>query len=175
MTVPLTAIDKGARICVLDVETTGLNPKISEILQLAIVDGSDGSVILNKFYDSHYQSWPEAEAVNGISKGMVYGYPYFEDEADEVTDILATFDVIAGYNVSFDLQFLKAGGVKLPRVAVVDLMEDYTLYRKELVLKRFKLSEAASWAGHDMMKAHDAVYDSLATLAVFNKLKEVMQ
>lgn len=41
------------RVAVLDIETTGLNPKVSEVLQVAIVDGDDGGVIVNSFYDVH--------------------------------------------------------------------------------------------------------------------------
>ena len=41
------------RAAIIDVETTGLNPKVSEVLQLAIIDGDDGSVVLNEFFDVH--------------------------------------------------------------------------------------------------------------------------
>lgn len=41
------------RVAVIDTETTGLNPKISEVLQLAIIDGNDGSVVMNEFFDVH--------------------------------------------------------------------------------------------------------------------------
>lgn len=169
--VPVSSV-KG-KVAVFDVETTGLNPKISEVLQLAIVD-QDG-VVLNEFYDVHTDSWPEAEAVNGISKKMVDGYPYLSEEADKVSQILARYDVLAGYNISFDIEFLKRAGVRFPRAAIVDLMQDFSIFKDTYVLKKWKLSEAASWAGHDMMKKHDAVYDSQATLALFDKMQEVLQ
>lgn len=41
------------RVAVIDTETTGLNPKISEVLQLAIIDGDDGTVAYNEFFDVH--------------------------------------------------------------------------------------------------------------------------
>lgn len=171
-TVPLRWIRKCERVAVLDVETTGLNPAIADVLQLAIVD-QDGNVVLNSFYDSKFESWPEAEAVNGITKGMVRGFPMLRDEADEVSGILSGFDAIVGYNVGFDLKCLLAAGVRIPQgTAIVDLMDDFSQYRNVRELKRWKLSEAASWADHDMMKAHDAVYDSLAALAVLRKLQE---
>ena len=91
---------------------------------------------------------------------MVEGLPYLADKAAEISGILSEFDIIAGYNVTFDLKFLKAAGVKIPRVPIVDLMEDYSEYRAIKVLKRWKLSEACAWAGTDLFKAHDAVYDA---------------
>lgn len=91
---------------------------------------------------------------------MVSGLPYLSEKAAEVSEILADFDIIAGYNVGFDIEFLKRAGVKVPRVAYVDLMQDFSEYQNEKVLKRWKLSEACAWAGADLFKAHDAVYDA---------------
>ena len=50
-TVPCRSVR--GRAAIIDTETTGLNPKVSEILQLAIIDGDDGSVVLNEFFDVH--------------------------------------------------------------------------------------------------------------------------
>lgn len=160
------------RAAILDVETTGLNPRVSEVLQLAIVDSNDGGVVLNDFYDVSVDSWPEAQAVNKITKEMVRGLPFLKDEAMEVSEILANFDVIVGYNITFDLEFLKNAGVKIPRVPIVDLMVDFSEMKGEYVLKRWKLSQACAWAGCELLKAHDAVTDSMATLALYNKLRE---
>lgn len=160
------------RAAIIDVETTGLNPKISEVLQLAIIDSVDGGVVLNEFYDVTADSWPEAQAVNRITKPMVMGRPYLSDDAAEVSEILGKFDIIAGYNVCFDLEFLKNAGVKIPRVPIVDLMVDFSEMKGEYVLKRWKLSQACAWAGCELLKAHDAVTDSMATLALYNKLRD---
>ena len=103
---------------------------------------------------------------------MVEGLPFLSEEADKISEILEEFDVIAGYNVGFDLEFLKRAGVKIPRIPIVDLMQDFSEYKGEYVLKRWKLSYACAWAGCELLKAHDAVTDSLATLALYNKLKE---
>lgn len=51
MTVPCRSVR--GRVAVIDTETTGLNPRISEVLQLAIIDGEDGSVVMNEFFDVH--------------------------------------------------------------------------------------------------------------------------
>ena len=106
---------------------------------------------------------------------MVEGLPYLADKAAEISGILSEYDIIAGYNVTFDLKFLKAAGVKIPRVPIVDLMQDYSEYKGEKVLKRWKLSEACDWAGVELFKAHDAVYDCQATLKLYKKLREVMR
>lgn len=106
---------------------------------------------------------------------MVEGLPFLSEEADKISEILEEFDVIAGYNVGFDLEFLKHAGVKIPRIPIVDLMQDYSEFKGEKVLKRWKLSEACDWAGVELFKAHDAVYDCQATLKLYRKLREVMR
>lgn len=164
----------GGRAAIIDVETTGLNPRVCDVLQLAIVDAGTGDVVANRFYDSRFDSWPEAEAVNGISKAMVSGRPMLRDEAAMITAMLGDFEAIVGYNVGFDLACLRSAGVEIPRVPVVDLMRDFSEFRAEFVLKRHKLSDACAWAGTQLFKAHDAVYDSLATRSLYLKLREAM-
>lgn len=159
------------KVYFLDVETTGLNPEVSDILQCAIIDGT-GEVLLNKFYDSWLLSWPEAELVNGITKESVEGLPCFEQESSEVTRILADAKVIAGYNVRFDLSFLEAGGVAIPhRCQIVDVMEDFSRSQQVYVLKRHSLRSACRHINHELICAHDALDDSVATLAVARHLR----
>ena len=62
---------------------------------------------------------------------MVDGLPFISEKAAEISDILVDFDIIAGYNVSFDIEFLKRAGIKIPRVALVDLMQDFSEYQNE--------------------------------------------
>lgn len=159
---------------IIDVETTGLNPKVCDVLQLAIIDGDTGDVIINKFYDSRFESWPEAQFVNGITKDMVSGLPRLSERPAEISEILRGYKAIVGYNVGFDIACLKRAGVEIPKIPVVDLMRDYSEFQKAYVLRKWKLSEACAWAGTELFKAHDAVYDSLATRSLYLKLREEM-
>lgn len=158
------------RVMILDVETTGLNSELCDILQCAIIDGN-GQMLHNRFYDSLMLSWPEAEAVNRISKSMVDGLPLFCDECEEVTEILSDASVIMGYNVVFDLSFLEAGGVRLPdEVQIVDVMQEYSLWANVMVPKRFSLTSASRYLNIVNVNEHDALDDSCATLEIANIL-----
>lgn len=167
---PCTSIFGNA--AVIDIETTGLNPDFDDILQVAVVEARTRAVVCNYFYGSDRDSWPEAQAVNGISPEMVRDYPKASEFPDEISKALEGFDAIIGYNIGFDLKFLRRAGVKIPKVPVVDLMLDFSEFRQEYVLKRHKLSEACAWAGVSLFKAHDAVYDAQATAALFVRLQE---
>ena len=154
------------RVMILDVETTGLNPDVGNVLQCAIIDAT-GTVLHSKFYDSYLLSWPEAEAVNRISKCMVEGMPMLCQESDEVTAILSRAKVIMGYNVCFDLDFLRSEGVRLPADAqIVDVMREYSYWAGIKVLKRFSLTAASKHLGIININEHDALGDAVATLDV---------
>lgn len=152
-----------SRCYFVDVETTGLNPDIADILQCAVVDGN-GELRHNAFYDSCLPCWPEAFVVNRISKEMVAGLPSFDQRASDVTAVLADAKVICGYNLAFDLDMLEAGGVDLPRCQLVDIMADYSRHIGKYVLRRWSLTAAASHIGLYAVNEHDALDDSLRTL-----------
>lgn len=164
---PLSEADLSnpSRVLVLDVETTGLNPDIADVLQCAVVDG-DGNLVHNRFYGSVYRSWPEAYVVNRISPEMVEGLPLLRDCAAEVSEAIAGARTIMGYNLAFDLSMLEAAGVAVPRCCLVDVMADWARMRQQYVLRRWSLTSAASHIGLYTVNEHDALDDSLRTLDV---------
>lgn len=100
---------------VLDVETTGLDPKTGSILSLGAVDLADPT---NRFYEE-CRVWEgariddEALAVNGFSRDDVVA-PHKKSEAELVASFVAWATdrphdrTLAAQNVSFDLEFVQA-------------------------------------------------------------------
>lgn len=93
---------------VLKINTTGLNPEIDKITEIAILncDGenvvSEFSTVINPAIDI-----PEdIEKIVGITNSMVKSLPIFEQEKEKI--ILELKDkVLVGFNIGFDLAFLK--------------------------------------------------------------------
>ena len=166
-------------VIVTDTETTGLDKQEDEILQLSLVD-IDGNMVYNKYYKpSRHTEWKEAESVNGIKPEMVADAPSIESELPVLNELFAKVTKYIGYNAYFDIDFLKAAGVKMREdMEVVDVMEDFApIYgewsEKYERYKWQKLSVCASYYCYDWgsTSAHDSLSDCLATLHCYKAMR----
>lgn len=157
---------------VLDTETTGLQPGLDELLQVAIID-QDGCVLFNqKFRPQFTKSWPEAEAIHHISSADVKNEKSYRSYKKEVQKIVCAAPLIVGYNVVFDLSFLD---IELPiQHEIYDIMEAFApIYAQ----KRSgwyawqTLKVCASYYGYKY-RAHDALEDARATLYCYRAIKQ---
>lgn len=107
----------------LDIETTGFFAPDDEILSLSIIDGTNAVRFHSYFCPEHNDSWPEAEAVNGISPASVRQAPLLRERKAEIDELLVSAHALVGYNLcSFDLPFMEASGICCPDTAVCDVM-----------------------------------------------------
>ncbi len=160
-----------------DLETTGLHPVMSRIIEIGAVHFRGDGTVINSFQqliDPQCAISPGAMAVNGISNEMVAGQPLIEE-------VLPAFDhfigngpvVMTAYNAGFDMSFLSFAysrlGLKLPLHLVVDslalarLRLNLTSYKIEAVGQRLRLVEQAR---------HRALEDALLLKDIFVKLVE---
>lgn len=161
----------------IDTETTGLNPNTAEILELCIMDNSGIILYHERFRPERAEAWPEAEAVNHISPADVrYCIPFqqSEDAAEAIRDYLTGGAVVAGWNVKFDLDMLRANGAEIPTVQIEDVMHLYADLYGEIMpdgrKKWSKLTDAAAAIGYKLPKdftAHSAAGDCMLTRAVY--------
>lgn len=103
------------RVVCLDVETTGLNPNADEILQVALVRGDEAVLLSSYVRPERRVRWPAAQRVNGISPEMVADCPPLSSLSQELERHLCGATLIVGYNVAFDLAFVRAAGISIVR------------------------------------------------------------
>lgn len=106
--------DRLGPVAVIDVETTGLNPKSDRIISVAIVQtefdpkGSEPQgETMTTVVDPGVPIPVEVTRVNGFTYRDIAGQPTFADEADRLREFIGDRQLV-GHNVSFDKQFLSA-------------------------------------------------------------------
>lgn len=162
-------------IAVIDTETTGLHPdKGDEIVSLTIADGT-GSILFDELVcPERRQGWTKAEEISGISPEMVKDKKTLAERKEEIDALLAKAQLLVGYNLSFDLAFLRAGGITLPEVPRFDVMKEFARVHGEYDpahkdWKYVKLSECADYYGYTF-KPHSSAEDTKATAFCFREL-----
>ncbi|MES9819562.1 MAG: 3'-5' exonuclease [Candidatus Thiodiazotropha sp.] len=161
------------KIVYLDTETTGLDYS-DEIVQLGVVD-DEGKVLIDSLVRPQtVHSWPEAQAIHGISPNDVKVAPPLEQlESQLITAIQDCIVVI--YNRDYDLRYLPLSVLDSAH-ATVCAMHAYAEYRGEWNdyfgnYRWHKLVNAARHVGHKWTgRAHSAVADALACRSVWHFL-----
>ena len=106
--------DEPGRVAVIDVETTGVDPKSDRVISVAIFQtqfdpqgdelrGDTMTTVVNPGVPIPR----EASRVNGFRDRDVADKPTFADEADELREFIGDRELV-GHNVSFDKRFLSA-------------------------------------------------------------------
>lgn len=153
-----------------DVETTGTDPKTDRIVQLGLVKTyPDGRVTeWETLVNPRIAIPPEVTAVHGITDEMVRDAPPFPRVAPMIVAGFRDCD-IAGYNVTFDLRFLKEELLRCGAPLDAGLLDGYVVdgYRIFKEKEPHDLTTAvAKYLGTDHQGAHTALADARATLGV---------
>ena len=163
-------------ILVLDTETTGLDPKKDELLQISMIDGY-GAVKLNTFCKpENVTEWPKAMEVNGITPEKVATELAPKNFKATVQRLIDDADVLVHYNGKFDLKFLSEIGVVVPEdKKQFDVMKAFApIYGEKFKngnYKNKKLVDAATYFKYDF-DAHDSLEDCRATLYCYQKITD---
>jgi DNA polymerase-3 subunit epsilon len=156
-------------LVILDVETTGTHPQVDRVVQVGLVKiYPDGREVPWKTLINPCIPIPPEVTVgcHGISDADVVDAPRFKEIAPVLAGGIKDSDV-GGFNVMFDLQFLReefrrvGGRTVLDHVRVVDVFRIYKQKHPR------SLGDAVrEYLGHDLEGAHDALVDAQATVAV---------
>jgi DNA polymerase III epsilon subunit-like protein len=182
-----------SRLIVIDVETGGFDPSKNALLSVAAVDSMDNEAFTAIIRPNpEWLCEPEALAKNGFTLDFLEknGRP----ERDVMQDLalwLGTrrFSVMAGCNVTFDRDFLRAAFARnfltWPMGKMVDLQAAAWLAYEADALAlpvgkdgqpRLSLDHIAASLGFSRSgKTHNALEDALMTLACFHRLRRLVE
>ncbi len=97
-----------ADFCIVDVETTGLSPRVNGVIEIGLVKVSNLKIVdrfhslVNPGKDIPYF----ITQLTGITNDDVFDAPFFEDIADEVAEFISG-NILTAHNFTFDNSFLK--------------------------------------------------------------------
>jgi len=162
-------------LCVFDLETTGLQITKDRIVQIAVIklfpDGR--SETFNELVNPGQAIPVEITAIHGISNEMVAAAPAFAELAPRLLDFIEDAD-LAGYNSNkFDIPVLSE---ELLRCGIdFDLGARHFVDVQNIFHKMEQRTLAAAYqfyCGKQIENAHNALYDTLATLEVLQAQTE---
>ncbi len=159
---------------VFDVETTGLNYEIDEIIEIGAVKIKKG-IIVSKFQTliKPKNSIPiTATQINNITNEMVENSPSIEYALRDFFRYTRSCYLV-GYNVSFDQKFILQGAKKIGLFFDNEFIDVLPLARNNLKLTRYKLIDVVKRLEITLDDAHRAFADALATAEVFLKLNSI--
>ena len=171
---PVVEIANASGIVCFDLETTGKDCDEDEILQFSAIDG-DGNVLLDTLVRPYIQTaWRGAQSVHGISPEDVTEAPQLHELIPTIRGIFQNAKLLVSYNGRFDLDFLCAAGIDIPKIEHVDVMEDFAEIYGEWNeyygnYKWQSLSTCAAYYGYKFT-AHDSLEDAKATLYCYKQM-----
>jgi DNA polymerase III epsilon subunit-like protein len=153
------------RFAVIDVETTGLDPREDRVVEIAVVE-VDGAGRSLAEYSSlvRIEGCVGASAIHGLDAVALRAAPRFEELADEL-EMRLRARVAVGHRVAFDLAFLEAelqrAGRPLGNVARVCTIE--LADALGVAEGSHRLARACAAQGITVAGAHRALSDARAT------------
>lgn len=151
---------------VIDLETTGLEPRLDKIVECAIVKMQNGQ--LGEEWDSLFNPGiyipQETTAITGITSETVKDAPLFSDRVHELLSFFGTDGVLVAHNVDFDRPFLLEALSKLNR-QLPDMPYTCTLKLSRQTfadMPAYNLGELCSHFKIEIPQAHRAIHDARA-------------
>ena len=154
------------RFAVVDLETTGLDPDTSRIIEVGavLVAPGEAPVLFERLVDPGVPVPPLTEMLTGIRDADLQGAPRWSEVSGELAELLRSATVVA-HNAAFEQAFL--GGILEPGTRFLDTLELACVLRPELT------GHSLETLARDLLgrsERHRALDDALDTLGVLAQL-----
>ncbi len=170
-------------IAFVDVETTGLNPDVHEIIELGAVIArmQDDKLVVTdqldvKIKPLHIENAdPQALRVNGYDEGQ-WLFAYTLEEAMKSFAEKTNGAIIAAHNITFDYAFIAKAfektnipnGMHYHKLDTISIA--FARLHEQEDINKFSLRALCEFYGIENKRAHNAFSDAYATYELFKKL-----
>ncbi|MBA2382212.1 MAG: polyribonucleotide nucleotidyltransferase, partial [Chloroflexi bacterium] len=159
----VAAVDAKREFAIVDVETTGTDPKMSDLLEIGVVKVKGGK-ISDRWSTFVKPSQPiPGNQIHGITDKDVAKAPSPADAAKQAVDFIGDA-LVVGHSVIFDLGFLEEAGGDAAHFDQGRYLDTLTIAREGYPdLQNYKLDTLANVFGVDLTQNHRALPDAEAT------------
>lgn len=162
-------------LCVFDLETTGLNISKDRIVQIAILKiyPSGNKEELNLLINPEMTISESNSAIHGVTNEMVKDAPTFKEAGQKIVEFIGDSD-LAGYNSNkFDVPVLAEEFLRVDidfDLSTKDCVDIQNIFHK--MEQRTLVAAYKFYCSKELINAHDAMADTVATWEVFEKQLE---
>lgn len=178
-------IDFPSEYILIDIETTGLDPRFDSIIEIGAIRLSGNKVLssynalvkpTNTYEDNTYVN-SFITQLTGISNEMIEREGIPESKAIEGFIKFIQHDILVGYNVNFDINFLYDSSLQYLNIPMTnDFIDIMRIARKQLrELERHRLKDLIKYYGISDEDHHRALRDCRITGEVFTHLRKEIE
>jgi polyribonucleotide nucleotidyltransferase len=156
--------DAKRELVVLDVETTGTDPRMADLLEIAAVK-VQGTKIVDRWSTLVNPGRPiVGNQMHGITDKDVKGAPSPQEAADQLLNFVGKARIV-GHNVGFDLGFIEAAKGDGFRFEPGTYLDTLVIAREGYPVgpETYKLVDLARFLGIELSQSHRALPDAEAT------------
>jgi DNA polymerase III epsilon subunit family exonuclease len=157
------AAESGRELVVIDVETTGTDPKLADLVEIAAVKVANGAIV------DRWSTYVDpgrpivGNQMHGITNDDVRGAPSPADAVRQALDF-AGDALIVGHNVGFDIGFVEAALGDGTRIEQGRYLDTLVIAREGYPdNQNYKLETLSAFFGIDLTQVHRALPDAEAT------------
>ena len=153
----------GGEFVVVDVETTGTDPKMADLVEVAAVRVKGGKVV-DTFSTLVNPGRPiVGNQMHGIKDADVKGKPSPAQAARKIVDFVGDAPFV-GHSVGFDIGFIEEALGDGTRIAQGTYLDTFVIAREGYPdLENYKLGTLAAYFGVELSQSHRALPDAEAT------------
>ncbi len=159
----VAAVDAKREFAIVDVETTGTDPKLADLLEIGVVKVKGGKITDRWSTFVKPSQSILGNQMHGITDKDVSKAPSPADAAKQAVDFIGDA-LVVGHSVNFDLGFLEEAGGSAAHYDAGRFLDTLTIAREGYPdLPNYKLDTLASFFGVDLTQNHRALPDAEAT------------
>lgn len=164
---------------VLDLETTGLNPRTDKIIEIGALLVEDGEILdtFSTFVNPGRKLLPQTTEITGITDEMLEHAPVFADIAEKLLAFLGEY-VLLGHSIISDYAFLKKALVnEQPKGFAFERngLDTLKIARRFLPAEQKKALSALTAYFQIPHEPHRAFADAQATFLLYEKLWDLYE